>query len=146
MVFLHPLFPLKPPLDKKSIEGLNFEKAYPPENALIQKDGSYLQSESGDPQLLIKLSFDQHVKIHHFSIKGGKEAKTNPKTIKLFVNQHGIDFSSAESDEPTQSFELRDKDFGQNIDLRFVKFQYVKDLAVTRVIISIILEPILDFC
>jgi len=116
-------------IDQKSIEGLNFEKDFPPENALIQKDDSVIQSES-DPQLLIKFSFDQHVKIHHFVIKGGKDAATNPKTLKLFVNQHGIDFSAAENDEPTQSFELRDKDFGQNIDLRFVKFQYVKDLAI----------------
>ena len=108
---------------------MNFHKSFPPENALTKKDASYIQSEA-DPQLLINVTFNQPVKIHHFVIKGGKDKDARPKTLKLFVNHLGMDFSRAENDEPTQEFELTDKSFESNIDLRFVKFQNVNSVSV----------------
>lgn len=112
------------------MEALNYNKSFPPQNALLTKDDSYLQSDSGDPQLLINIAFNQPVKIHHFVIQGGKDADSRPKTLKIFVNHIGMDFGRAESEEATQEFQLNEKDFGKNIDLRFVKFQHVKDVTV----------------
>ncbi|KAJ8576540.1 hypothetical protein ON010_g2671 [Phytophthora cinnamomi] len=55
-----------------------------------------------------------------------------PRVIKLFVNRPNLGFSDAGDVEPTQTIELKEEDLlpENDVELRFVKFQRVKNITV----------------
>jgi len=92
--------------------------------------GSYLESDC-DEQLIIRISFNQSVKIHSIELRGPKS--NAPKTVKLFINlPKTLDFSEAMQMEPMQQLDLSEKDVSTEaaINLRFVKFQNVQNIQV----------------
>ena len=48
-----------------------------------------------------------------------------PKKLKLFANQLGLDFDSAEDAQADQTIELTPDIMGKRLELKFVKFQSV---------------------
>lgn len=75
------------------------------------------------------MGFTCPVKIHHLVIRAFND-NTKPSIIKLFVNTKTLGFSECENDDATQEIELKEKDFKEDIPLKFVKFQAVKTLTI----------------
>jgi hypothetical protein len=98
------------------------------------------RQSDADEQLLIHLAFKSKVKISAIAIKApsGSSASASldsldhgPSTLKLFVNKPTIGFDQAASDPPTQVLQLSPPHLsGDQIPLRFVKFQNVNSLTV----------------
>ncbi|KAE9552424.1 hypothetical protein FO519_004365 [Halicephalobus sp. NKZ332] len=79
-----------------------------------------------DEQLIINLPFNRPVKIHSISIKGPKNEA--PKKVKIFANVVAtLDFDKAQNSESIQTVDF---DEGDLINLRFVKFQNVKNVQL----------------
>ncbi|XP_013421276.1 thioredoxin-like protein 1 [Lingula anatina] len=90
----------------------------------------HLESDC-DEQLIIAGEFSQPVKLHSFKLYGPPDK--GPKNVKIFINQpKTMDFDSAESMEPVQSFELTPDDIkeGGIVNLRYVKYQNVQNLTI----------------
>lgn len=84
-----------------------------------------------DEQLLLHVSFTSTVKVHSISIEpGAAEEKCHPKQVKLFVNQSTIGFSDAEARNAEQELEIEPNQYGERLELRFVKFQNVNQLTI----------------
>ncbi|XP_053954584.1 thioredoxin-like protein 1 [Anastrepha ludens] len=96
----------------------------------LTSNGGYLQSDC-DEQLILSVTFNQLVKIH--SLKFKAPPHLGPKEIKLFINQpRTIDFDMAESMTSVQNLTLEPKELenGQQINLRYVKFQNVQNIQI----------------
>lgn len=96
----------------------------------MNPDAGYLASDC-DEQLIIRIAFNQAVKIH--SIKMKAPLKHAPKKVKIFINQpSSLDFDQASSAIAVQELECTTKDFdeGNLIPLRFVKFQNVQNIML----------------
>lgn len=54
--------------------------------------------------------------------------------VKLYANRANLGFSDAGDVEPTQTLELSADDLrpGKEVELRYVKFQRVKSITVSR--------------
>lgn len=117
-------------IDKGSMECLNQDDNHPISNAMLQGgDDTYVQSDT-DQQLLVRIQFNQAVKINAIAFKGtGEEA---PQSVKLFKEQLSIGFGEAEDAEAVQDLVLSQEDVegGKQIPLRFVKFQSVQSLQI----------------
>lgn len=87
-----------------------------------------LRSDS-DEQLLICIPFCTAVKLKAICLigSGGQE---NPKTMKAFLNVESMDFSSAESTTPIQTWDLIDDNQNGTIEYRtkYTKFQNVQNV------------------
>lgn len=82
---------------------------------------------------LASFQFNQPVKIKSISIFSAISPPQAPKTIQLFINQPTLDFSDAANLTPTQELVLTEKDIkGERVEVRFVKFQSVQSLSVSR--------------
>ena len=57
--------------------------------------GKYLESNEGDPELLIYIPFNSAIKMKSMVMIGGEEG-TSPAIIKLFVNKENPDFDLIE--------------------------------------------------
>lgn len=108
---------------------MNFDKAHPIQHAIFENNDSYYLESDSDAQLIINLGFTCPVKIHHLVLRAFND-KSQPTIMKLFVNTKPLGFSECENDEATQEFELKEKDFKEDIVLKFVKFQAVKSLTI----------------
>lgn len=75
------------------------------------------------------MGFTCPVKIHHLKIRAFND-NTKPSVIKLFVNTKTLGFSECENDDATQEIELKERDFKEDVPLKFVKFQAVKTLTI----------------
>ena len=66
-------------------------------------------------------------------------ASHGPKTIKLFANKQNMDFDDADSVQETQTLELSESDLdGKSIiNLRFVKFQNISSVVVSRFLLDL---------
>lgn len=122
-------------IDSRGVHCLNEASSHTLKSLLTStpsSPSSYLESDA-DEQLLLTVPFLQPVRLramrfHHAS----SEKEQAPKRIKLFINQPSLGFDSAESDPPTQEFEIGGGKVGEKIDLRLVKFQNVQSLHVSR--------------
>jgi len=115
---------------KSGVECLNESDDHTLLEALTPGKGSYLESDC-DEQLIISITFNQHVKLHSLKIDGPEVE--GPKTIKIFTNQpQTLDFDRADTMEPVQLLELTPKDLASKdpIPLRFVKFQNVSNIQL----------------
>ncbi|KAL1371158.1 hypothetical protein AAHE18_01G111500 [Arachis hypogaea] len=61
----------------------------------------FLESNEGDPELLVFIPFTSDVKIKSISIVGGADG-TSPAKMRAFINRDGIDFSDAQSMQAIQ--------------------------------------------
>ena len=62
---------------------------------------NYLESNPGDPELLIYIPFNSAVKMKSMTLIGGEEG-TSPSMLKLFVNKENPDFDLIDGSTPTQ--------------------------------------------
>ncbi|KAK7272899.1 hypothetical protein RIF29_13941 [Crotalaria pallida] len=80
------------------------------EHRLIS-DGEHLESNEGDPELLVFIPFTSDVKIKGISIVGGTDG-TSPSKMRAFINRDGIDFSDAQSMQAIQEWDLVENNQG----------------------------------
>jgi thioredoxin len=116
-------------VDRKQASCLNQNSSHTWDN-ILSNTSSYLESDS-DPQLLIYLPFSQPVKIHSLCFQAPSNGKA-PSTVKLYVNNPHMDFSSVDSTEATQEITLQEQDINGDtlVPLKFVKFQNVSSLTL----------------
>jgi hypothetical protein len=95
------------------------------------KGTSYLESDV-DPELLISIPFNDTVKLKSIVIFSAISPEQAPKNVKLFINQLSMDFGDAETLQPAQEIELKRSEVvgGSKIELRFVRFQSVRNLHI----------------
>lgn len=118
-------------INKSESECLNESDDHNLAGCLTSSSSSYLESDC-DEQLIINLTFTQHVKLHSILIKA--PADKGPKTLKLFINQpRTLDFDAADSMECVQVLDLSAKDLSEStpVPLKYVKFQNVRNLQVS---------------
>ncbi|KAG5591359.1 hypothetical protein H5410_041873 [Solanum commersonii] len=76
----------------------------PWEQRLNSSEG-HLESNEGDPELIVFIPFTADVKIKSIAIVGGADG-TSPSKMRAFVNRDGIDFSDAQSMQAIQEWDL----------------------------------------
>lgn len=86
-------------------------------------------------QLLITLPFHQPTRLRSLLLVSAKNPAQAPRRLKLFVNAPALGFDAAETDAPTQEFELTAAQWAAGegavrLDLRLVRFQAVNSLHV----------------
>ncbi|KAL5728901.1 hypothetical protein ACHQM5_001928 [Ranunculus cassubicifolius] len=99
------------------------------EQRLNSSEG-HLESNDGDPELLVFIPFTSDVKIKSISVVGGADG-TSPAKMRAFINREGIDFSDAQSMQPIQEWELAENLHGVlEYQTRYSKFQGVGNLTL----------------
>ncbi|KAG7386588.1 Thioredoxin-like protein 1 [Phytophthora pseudosyringae] len=121
---------LKEAISTKDCYCLNEDPSKPFRNVFMGDETLVLKSDA-DEQLMLYIEFQDTVKVFSLNIQApqGEEA---PRVVKLFVNRPNLGFSDATDVEPTQTIELTDEDLlpENDVELRFVKFQRVKNVTV----------------
>lgn len=123
------LMDLTPMIMKNNCECLNEHDEHTLEHCL-NPEGGYLASDC-DEQLIIRIAFNQAVKIHSIQMKA--PLQNAPKKIKIFINQPvTFDFDQASAALAIQEIECTPKDFEGDslIALRFVKFQNIQNIML----------------
>ncbi|XP_078428147.1 PITH domain protein (DUF1000) isoform X2 [Wolffia australiana] len=101
----------------------------PWENRLSSAEG-YLESNEGDPELLVFIPFTSDVKIKSISVVGGADG-TSPSKMRAFINRDGIDFSDAQTMQPVQEWDLVENIQGMlEYETRYSRFQGVGSLTL----------------
>ncbi|CAN0907331.1 PITH domain-containing protein CG6153 [Linum grandiflorum] len=89
-----------------------------------------LESNDGDPELLVYVPFTTDVKIKSISIVGGADG-TSPSKMRVFINREGIDFSDAQDMQAVQEWELAENLQGVlEYQTRYAKFQSVSSITL----------------
>lgn len=119
-------------IDLSQIHCLNEADGHTIKELLRGGGDKWLESDA-DEQLLLHIPIQQSIKLRaiRFTTLPSHSAKA-PKTIKLFVNQSGVDFDNAESTEAAQEVVLDEAQAkGEKaVELRFVRFQNVGHLSI----------------
>eukprot|EP00884_Botryococcus_braunii_P008180 jgi/Botrbrau1/17363/Bobra.0015s0104.1 len=68
---------------------------------------SPLESNDDDPELLIHVPFDGHVKIKAICVIGGSD-RSAPSELRAYVNRDGLDFSTVNELAPVQKWDLQE--------------------------------------
>ncbi|KAH8482447.1 hypothetical protein H0E87_029766 [Populus deltoides] len=90
----------------------------------------HLESNEGDPELLVYIPFTSDVKIKSISIVGGADG-TSPSKMRAFINRDGIDFSDAQSMQAVQEWDLVENLNGVlEFQTRYAKFQSVASITL----------------
>ncbi|KAF4352842.1 hypothetical protein G4B88_024769 [Cannabis sativa] len=90
----------------------------------------HLESNEGDPELLVFIPFTSDVKIKSISVVGGADG-TSPSKMRAFLNREGIDFSDAQSMQAVQEWELAENSQGVlEYQTRYSKFQSVGNITL----------------
>ena len=123
---------ITPLIQFNQVECLNQSTKHPLQN-IFKDDATYLESDV-DEQLLIHLTFRQHVNIHTLRLKLGSIPNA-PKRLVLFANPiSSISFESAESEKFTQEIVIEEKWIGKDgvvlVPLKYVKFQRLLKLTL----------------
>lgn len=69
------------------------------------------------------------MKLHSISLRTSNSLSA-PKTLKVFINREDLDFSAAEEDHPTQSFELSQTSDIQELPVKRALFGGVRRLSL----------------
>ncbi|MCL7047864.1 hypothetical protein MKW94_028389 [Papaver nudicaule] len=89
-----------------------------------------LESNDGDPELIVFIPFTSDVKIKSISIVGGADG-TSPAKMRAFINREGIDFSDAQGMQPVQEWDLAENLQGVlEYQTRYSRFQSVGSLTL----------------
>ncbi|KAK0705233.1 PITH domain-containing protein [Lasiosphaeris hirsuta] len=86
-------------------------------------------ASDADEQLLIDIPFTGQVKLQSILLRTS-DSDSAPRTLKVFINREGIDFSTAEDGEGTQTFELSRTNEVQELPVRRARFSAVRCLAL----------------
>ncbi|KAH9761483.1 PITH domain-containing protein [Citrus sinensis] len=90
----------------------------------------HLESNDGDPELLVYIPFTTDVKIKSISIVGGADG-TSPSKMRVFINREGIDFSDAQDMQAIQEWDLVENLQGVlEYQTRYSKFQSVANITL----------------
>ncbi|KAF7817401.1 PITH domain-containing protein 1 [Senna tora] len=96
----------------------------------LNSSEDYLESNEGDPELLVFIPFTSDVKIKSISIVGGADG-TSPSKMRAFINRDGIDFSDAQSMQAVQEWDLAENMQGVlEYQTRYSKFQSVGNITL----------------
>ncbi|KAI0507986.1 hypothetical protein KFK09_014116 [Dendrobium nobile] len=96
----------------------------------LDNSEGFLESNEGDPELLVFIPFTSDVKIKSISVVGGAEG-TSPSKMRAFINRDGIDFSDAQNMQPVQEWELAENLQGiLEYQTRYPRFQSVGSLTL----------------
>ncbi|KAL4592633.1 hypothetical protein LXL04_005636 [Taraxacum kok-saghyz] len=99
------------------------------EQRLSSSEG-ILESNDGDPELIVFIPFTSDVKIKSISIVGGADG-TSPSKMRAFINREGIDFSDAQSMQAIQEWDLAENLQGLlEYQTRYSRFQGVGNLTL----------------
>ncbi|XP_059274943.1 uncharacterized protein LOC132635877 [Lycium barbarum] len=101
----------------------------PWEQRLNTSEG-HLESNEGDPELIVFIPFTADVKIKSIAIVGGADG-TSPAKMRAFVNRDGIDFSDAQSMQAVQEWDLAENLQGVlEYQTRYSRFQSVGNITL----------------
>ncbi|KAK8970870.1 hypothetical protein KSP40_PGU003477 [Platanthera guangdongensis] len=90
----------------------------------------FLESNEGDPELLIFIPFTSDVKIKSISVIGGAGG-ASPSKMRAFINRDDIDFSDAQNMQSVQDWELAENLQGLlEYQTRYARFQSVASLTL----------------
>jgi len=122
-------------VNKNALECLNQNSKQPIENALFQSNRDLFLESDSDPEILIKIAFQQPVDLTGISIgcrKSDIEDNCSPKEIKLFANDPDIGFQDAEIASETQSLTVTKEqaENGSELTLRLAKFRRITHLSI----------------
>ncbi|KAE9594562.1 hypothetical protein Lal_00037452 [Lupinus albus] len=96
----------------------------------LNSSGDHLESNEGDPELLVFIPFTSDVKIKGISIVGGADG-TSPSKMRAFINRDGIDFSDVQSMQAVQEWDLVENMQGVlEYQTRYSKFQSVANITL----------------
>ncbi|KAI4380137.1 hypothetical protein MLD38_006360 [Melastoma candidum] len=99
------------------------------ERRLDSSDG-YLESNEGDPELIVFIPFTSDVKIRSICIVGGADG-TSPSKMRVFINRDGIDFSDAQSMQAVQEWDLVENTQGiLEYQTKYSRFQSVASITL----------------
>lgn len=84
---------------------------------------------SADEQLLMIVPFTGQVRLHSIIIRGSGGGEC-PKTLKVFVNEEGMDFDTAGEKEATQVLEIAQTSEVQEIPVKRAFFNTTRSLAL----------------
>ncbi|CAI5729692.1 unnamed protein product [Hyaloperonospora brassicae] len=109
---------------------LNEDPQHPFRNLFCGDETLQLQSDA-DEQLMLYIEFQDPVKLFSLNLVAPPSDQA-PRVIKLFVNRANLSFSDGADVEPMQTIELEAKDLvpENDVELRFVKFQCVKNITL----------------
>ncbi|KAG6409755.1 hypothetical protein SASPL_127797 [Salvia splendens] len=90
----------------------------------------YLESNEGDPELIVFIPFTSDVKLKSISIVGGADG-TSPAKMRAFINREGIDFSDAQNMQAVQEWDLAENLQGVlEYQTRYSRFRSVGNLTL----------------
>ncbi|XP_055820463.1 uncharacterized protein LOC129889256 isoform X2 [Solanum dulcamara] len=90
----------------------------------------HLESNEGDPELIVFIPFTADVKIKSIAIVGGADG-TSPAKMRAFINRDGIDFSDAQSMQSIQEWDLAENLQGVlEYQTRYSRFQSVGNITL----------------
>ncbi|ONM41393.1 Thioredoxin family Trp26 [Zea mays] len=113
----------------ESVPG-SVKSVFKPWEQRLDTSGGFLESNEGDPELLIFIPFTSDVKIKSISVVGGADG-TSPSRMRAFINREGIDFSDAQNMQPVQEWELAENLQGAlEYQTRYSRFQGVANLTL----------------
>ncbi|XP_022962575.1 PITH domain-containing protein 1 [Cucurbita moschata] len=96
----------------------------------LNSSGDHLESNEGDPELIVFIPFTSDVKIKSIAIIGGPDG-TSPSKMRAFINREGIDFSDAQSMQAVQEWDLAENLQGVlEYQTRYSKFQSVANITL----------------
>ncbi|CAK9148526.1 unnamed protein product [Ilex paraguariensis] len=99
------------------------------EQRLNSSEG-HLESNEGDPELIVFIPFTSDVKLKSISVVGGADG-TSPSKMRAFINRDGIDFSDAQSMQAIQEWDLAENLQGiLEYQTRYSRFQSVGNLTL----------------
>ncbi|KAM7208687.1 PITH domain containing protein [Naviculisporaceae sp. PSN 640] len=82
-----------------------------------------------DEQLLVNIPFTGQIKLHSILLRTS-QSDSAPKTLKVLINREDLDFSSAEENPGTQTFELVRSSEIQEHPVKRAKFSTVRRLTL----------------
>nr|KYP32125.1 UPF0424 protein C1orf128 family [Cajanus cajan] len=117
-------------IDLSKVSALNEANPGSVKSVFKAWEEEHLESNEGDPELLVFIPFTSDVKIKSISIVGGADG-TSPSKMRVFINREGIDFSDAQSMQALQEWDLVENMQGVlEYQTRYSKFQSVANITL----------------
>ncbi|XP_015167790.1 PITH domain-containing protein 1 isoform X1 [Solanum tuberosum] len=113
----------------ESVTG-SVKSVFKPWEQRLNSSEGHLESNEGDPELIVFIPFTADVKIKSIAIVGGADG-TSPSKMRAFVNRDGIDFSDAQSMQAIQEWDLAENLQGVlEYQTRYSRFQSVGNITL----------------
>ena len=119
--------PLNSQLALNQCSGLNIEGNQTVSG--VFGNGVPVQSNSGDPELILIVKFKNNINLNQILIETGMDKEKAPEYLKVFAHRDDLDFADAEEMAPTDSFKL-EGNFGKKLTVKIPKFKNLSTLCV----------------